>query len=261
MAGRDNVIFYATVASGTSAGTVVPLTFLYGVENVRQGYGAPILKNARAYYTGMFSGTGTGVPVSLKNSNWIDESGLVAQAFGADTVLNRDSLAFMRGRDKALDANTAWTIAATLPINTTSAGAIYVILEIEYSDVPGRATDLLKGSPVMKKCSATGISGSANTVVPIGSFDNLLQNVTYVLGEVSAQGISAGTNATFLVLEGFSNQRGLVRIIPIKASGLADPIEGSVDITKQTYNLAVISSGALSSASPTIMMEMIASKN
>lgn len=261
MAGRDNVIFYGSVAATDTAGTVIPLTFLYGVENVRQGYGAATLKNARAYYDGYVTSLQTGIPVSIKNSNWIDEAGLVAQNIDNDTALNRDSLAFMRGRDKPLDPNTAWTIYATLPVNATVAGTIYVVLEIEYASVPGRQTDVLAGSPVMKKCSATGITGAANTVIPIGSFDNLLQGVTYVIGEISAHGVNSATNAVFVVLEGFSNQRGLIRIIPAKNHGLADPIEGSVDITKQTYNLSVISSAALSSASPIIMMEMIASKN
>ena len=155
MAGRDNVLFYASVASGTAAGTVVPLSLLYGIENVRQGYGTAKLKNARAYYQGMYANNvaaSTSVPVSVKNSNWIDAAGVIALKYNSETALNRDSLCFMRGRDKTLQPNTSWVIQAELQANTTVAGGIYLILEIEYSDVQGYDAEKQFGSPVMKHC-------------------------------------------------------------------------------------------------------------
>lgn len=258
MAGRDNVIFKASIASGTAAGTVVPLTLLYGVENVRQGYGSAKLKNARAFYVGTL--VGYGVPIEIKNSNWIDSAGLIAQAVAGDAAVNRDSLSFMRGRDKDLAPNTSWIISATLSTATTAATDVYVILEIEYSSVEGVNTEKAAGSPVFKKCSNASVTGSAGTVVPIGTFDNLLQDVDYVLSEASAI-LPSANGAMFLVMEGFSNQRGLTRIIPIKSTGLADQVEGSVVLKKQTYNLSIIPTVALSSAPVTIGLEMIASKN
>lgn len=263
MAGRDNVLFGASIASGAAAGTVIPLSLMYGIENVRQGYGQPVLKNVRSYFYGCYSSsaaTNIGIPVRIKNSNWIDDAGLVSQKFSLDTALNRDSLAFMRGRDKALAPNTSWTINAELTNNTTAAGYIYVILEIEYPDVPGFDAEALKGSPVIKNCKNASVTGSANAVIPIGTFDNLLQGTEYILSEVSIPS-GMGGNAGFLIVEGFSNQKGLIRIFPIKPTGLADQIEGSVKLTKQTYNLSVISGDALSAAAVNVQFELIASKN
>ena len=259
MAARDNVLFHASIASGTAAGTVVPLTLLYGIENVRQGYGTAKLKNIRGIYSSGYSSS-LGVPVEIKNSNWIDSAGLVAQKCLDNDAFSRYNLAFMRGRDKELAPNTSWTIFATLPANTTSIMELYVLLEIEYSDVAGLSTENAAGSPVRKLCKNASVTGAANTLVPIGTFDNLLQNIEYVLSEVSLD-TGADTYAQFVVLEGFGNQRGLVRIFPAKSTGMADPVEGSVKLTKQTYNVSVIRAGALSAAAVTVGLEMIASKN
>lgn len=260
MAGRDNVLFHASIASGSTAGTVVPLSLLYGIENVRQGYGAAKLKNIRAIYSGGYSANNAGVFVEVKNSNWIDPAGLVAAKIGSDIAFARNSLSFMRGRDKELQPNTAFTITATLPANTTAAMELYVIIEIEYSDVQGFKTEELPGSPVMKRCSGTA-TGAANAVVPLGSFDNLISGTEYILSEVSALGSINEANCYFLVMEGFSNQKGLTRIFPIRNYGVAEQIEGSVKLVKQTYNLSVICSAALSSTAITANLEMIASKN
>lgn len=260
MAARDNVLFHANVASGTASGTVVPFSMIYGIENVRQGYGTPILKSARAFYNGGGSNfTNAGIPIEIKNSNWIDSAGLVAENFAAATVLNKDNVSYMRGRDKQLAPNTAWTIAATLPFATNAGLDMYVLLEIEYSDVAGINAEKASGSPVMKKCANASVTISSNTPGSIGSFDNLLQGVTYVLSEVSIKGNL--TTPMFLVVEGFSNQRGLTRILPMKATGLADQIEGSVYLTKQTYSLSLIPCVALSAAAVEVQLEMIASSN
>lgn len=261
MAGRDNVLFHATIASGTSAGTVVPLSLLYGIENVRQGYGAAKLKNVRAVYNSGYSASNVGVPIEIKNSSWIDSAGLLAVKIGSEVAFSRSSLSFMRGRDKELQPNTAFTITATVPSNTTSAMDLYVILEIEYSGVEGFKTEDLAGSPVMKKASNASVTGNANTLVSMGSFDNLLQGVEYILSEVSITGSINEAYCYFLVMEGFSNQKGLTRIFPIRNYGVAEQIEGSVKLTKQTYNLAVITSATLSATALTVNLEMVASKN
>lgn len=262
MAARDNVLYSAAVASGTSAGTVVPLSLLYGIENVRQGYGKATLKNIRAVFQGMYGGGQAGVPIEIKNSNWIDSAGLAAIKVGDDIAYSRDSLSFMRGRDMELIPNTSFTINATVPANTTAAGNIYVLLEIEYSSVPGFDAEKQKfGAPVIKKCTNSSVSGSANVPVSLGSFDNLLQNTEYILSEVSLYGGINETYCYFLVVEGFSNQRGLTRIFPVRNYGIAEQIEGSVVLTKQTYNLSLICGSAPSSASFTVAMEMIANKN
>ena len=261
MAGRDNVLFSASVASSTVAGTVVPLSLAYGIENVRQGYGTPVLKNVRAFFHGMYGTNIHGVPIEIKNSNWTDAAGVIAQAFSQDTSLGHDSLGFMRGRDKELIPNTSWIINAELPATTVSAGKIYVLFEIEYSAVPGLNTEKMSGSPVFKKCSNASVTLAADTVGSIGSFDNLLQNIDYYLSEVSVINPEGSNNPFFVILEGFSNQRGLVRIIPAKCTGTADQVEGSVILTKQTYSVSVLSYSALSAASVIVGFEMIASKN
>lgn len=261
MAARDNVLFSAAVASGTAAGTVIPLSLTYGVENVRQGYGTPKLKNIRGFYDGIVS-AGYGIEIDIKNSNWIDGAGLVADLVDNGFAYAEDSLSFMRGRDKVLAPNTSWQINAILPTAATANGTIYVILEIEYSDVPGVDTEKLAGSPVMKKCTNASVTASADTIIDLGSFDNLLQDVTYVLSEASLiVGSGASAAANILIIEGFSNQRGLVRIIPIRNTGLVDQIDGSVYLTKQTYGLKLLRSVSTSAAAITICMEMIASKN
>lgn len=265
MAGRDNVLFHASVANGIAAGTVIPLSFMYGVENVRQGYGRPVLKSVRAFFDGIFTSNANviGIPVEIKNSNWIDSAGLVAQNVDGETSFSRNSLAFMRGRDKELIPNTSWIVNATLGNLTTAAGDIYVLFEIEYSDVPGYDPEKITGArcPVFKNCKNASVTGGANAVVPLGVFDNLLQNTEYILSEVSMQAPSAAGAANFLIVEGFSNQRGLVRILPVRNFGMAEQIEGSVILTKQTYGLSMIRSVATSAAAVSIGLEMIANKN
>lgn len=267
MAGRDNVLFHARMTANVAAGTVVPLALLDGIENVRQGYGGAKLKNVCAWFAKASTDTNaiTAVPIEIKNSNWIDAAGLVAGNFQADSALSKGNLCFMRGRDKALAPNSAWIINATMPAWTYNASTapyfdIYVRLEIEYDSVPGIDTENKAGSPVMKRAMNASVTGSANTEIDIGSFDNLLQGIGYVMSEVSITAGNTGT-AQFLVFEGFSNQRGLKRIFPIKADGMAQQIEGSVILTKQTYNLSIISNVALSGASVAVNMEMIASAN
>lgn len=137
---------------------------------------------------------------------------------------------------------------------------IYVLIEIEYSAVQGINTEGVAGSPVMKQAINASVTGSANVPVNIGTYDNLLQGVTYILSEVS-EPLGVTGEAQFLIVEGFSAQAGLKRIIPIKSDGLAEQIEGSVYLTKQTYNLKVLSNAALSGTAVTINMEMIASTN
>jgi hypothetical protein len=153
-------------------------------------------------------------------------------------------------------------ISATLPYATNAQLDIYVLIEIEYSDVPGVDAEKLAGAPVLKKCINTSLTAPANTVTNIGSFDNLLQGVTYVLGEASINKIGGNDPlAGFLIVEGFSNQRGLTRILPVRNGGLAEQIEGSVYLTKQTYNLGIYPAAALSAANIIIGLEMIASTN
>ena len=267
MAGRDNVLFHARSTANVSAGTVIPLSLMTGIENVRQGYGNAKLKNVCAWFAVASTDTNNvkAVPISIKNSNWIDEAGLVAGNFQDVTSLTKGNLCFMRGRDKALRPNSSWVIEATMPAWTYNASTapyfdIFVRLEIEYDSVPGIDTENKAGSPVMKKAINASVTGSANTVIDIGSYDNLLQGIGYVMSEVSITAGNTGT-AQFLVVQGFSNQRGLIRIFPVKDSGMAQQIEGSVILTKQTYNLGLISNVALSGASVAVNMEMIASAN
>lgn len=260
MAARDNVLFMGTFAQGAAAGTVVPLSLLYGVENVRTGYGSAKLQNVRAMFYGGYAET-IGIPIEIKNSNWIDPAGLTAQNATSVTLLNRDSLGFLRGRGKELAPNTAWTINAILPASATNAGTVYVLFEIEYSDVPGFDSEKQPGSSVLKKCENASVTASANVPVSLGSFDNLLTGTEYLLAEVSS-GI-AGANQTphFIIIEGFSNQRGLIRIIPAMSVGLADQIEGSVKLTKQTYSVGLIAMANISARPVSVRFEMVASKN
>ena len=261
MAGRDNVLFGAPIANGATAGTVIPLSLIYGIENVRQGYGTPRLKSVKCFFSGYLTDSNSitnGIKVEIKNSNWIDSAGAIAQRFNMVTALNKDSLAFMRGRDKVLQPNTSWIINAELPVTAQAAGYIWALFEIEYSDVAGIDTEKTSGSPVMKTCKNATVAGSANAPVSIGTFDNLLQGVTYVLSEVSSN--SLNFDGAFLIVEGFSNQKGLMRILPIKATGLAEQIEGSVYLTKQTYSLSVISATAINGP-VSVNLEMIASQN
>ena len=268
MAGRDNVLFHARLTSTTTAGTVIPLTVLEGIENVRQGYGDVKLKSVRGLYAKAGTDTNTikGIPIEIKNSNWIDSAGVLAQDFSEDSSLGKNTLGFMRGRDKGVLPNSSWIVQATLPATWTYNAStapyldIYVLLEMEYSAVEGISTENATGSPVMKQAINQSVTGPANAKVNIGSFDTLLQGITYVMSEVSQSSGVTGT-AQFLVIEGFSNQRGLERIIPIKDNGIADQIAGSTYLTKQTYGLSMISNVAYSASNVQINMEMIASAN
>ena len=268
MAGRDNVIFHARATANVAAGAQIPLSLMYGIENVRQGYGKAKLKSVRSVFAHATTDTNTivPIPVEIKNSNWVDAAGVIAQDFAKDTALSKNTLAYMRGRDKELIPNSGWMITATVPAAWTYNAStapyldIYVILEIEYDAVQGIDTENTLGSPVMKQAINNSVTGSANAPMSLGSYDNLLQGIQYVLSEVSITAGNTGT-AQFLIIEGFAAQSGLIRIIPIKADGQAIQIEGSVYLKKQTYNLGFISNVALSSTATKINMEMIASAN
>ena len=267
MAGRDNVLWHYRATANVAAGTVIPLSVQKGIENVRQGYGNARLKNISGWFAKASTDTNAikAIPIEIKNSNWIDSAGLIAADFQDVTALTKGNLAFMRGRDKELRPNSSWTVQATVPAWTYNASTapyldIYVLFEIEYDTVPGIDTENKAGSPVMKQAINASVTGSANVQIDIGSYDNLLQGIGYVMSEVSITTGNTGT-AQFLVMEGFSNQRGLIRVFPMKDSGAARQIEGSVILTKQTYNLGLISNVALSGASVQVNMEMIASAN
>lgn len=267
MAGRDNVLYHARLTANATAGDKVNLSKLIGIENVRKGFGTPVLKSVRAHYAIASTDTNTieGVEISIQNSNWIDAAGLVACNFNDVNAMDRNNLAFMRGRDKALIENSGWIITATMPAWTYNASTapyfdIFVLLEIEYSALEGINTEGATGSPVMKIASNSSVTGSALSQIMLGSYDNLLQNVNYVLSEVSMTKGITGT-AQFLIVQGFARQSGLMRIVPIKAKGSAIQIEGSVYLQKQTYNLALLSNVALSSTATQVNLEMIASSN
>lgn len=269
MAGRDNVLFHARLTSSATAGQVVPLQLLYGIENVRQGYGTAKLKSIRGMYAVASTDTnsfGCGIPIDIKNSNWVDSAGLIAGNAADPTNLSKNNLSYMRGRDKQLIPNTAWIINATLPwawtynADTAPYLDIFILIEIEYASVPGIDTENTIGSPVMKLAQNQTVTGPANALFNIGSFDNLLQGVNYVLSEVSITSGNVGT-AMFVVMEGFSNQKGLTRILPVRGSDMAIQIAGSVYLTKQTYNLGMISNVELSATPVQINMELIASAN
>ena len=252
----------------TTGGTRVPLTIQSGIENVRQGYGTAKLKSVTALYAvaGTDTNTIAGIPVEVKNSNWIDKAGVLAQKFADDTSLDMSNLAHMRGRDVSLMPNTSWMIDAVLPATWTYNAStapyldLYVILSIEYSDVQGLDTERTVGYPVMKEAINQSVTGSANVEIDLGTYDNLLQGKQYVLSEVSMSSGITGT-AQFLIVRGFANQKGLQRVIPIKANGIAEQIRGSTYLTKQTYPLALISNVALSSTSVQVNMEMVCSDN
>lgn len=268
MAGRDNVLYHARLKSTTAENSIIPLSLLTGVENVRQGYGSPKLKSVRAFYSKASTDTNVmsaGIPIEIKNSNWVDSAGLVAGSFDEPTCLSSHTLGYMRGRDKALVPNTSWIINATMPNSWTYSETtapyfdIYVLIEIEYSDVQGIDTENTIGSPVMKHANVLSVTGPANVPFNVGTFDNLLQGIQYVLSEVS---ITAGNKgAQFMILEGFANQKGLTRIIPVKGSDTAIQIAGSVYLTKQTYNLSIITNVALDNEPVQFNLELIASAN
>lgn len=269
MAGRDNVLYHARLTSSANAGQVVPLSLLAGIENVRQGYGTAKLKSIRGMYAIASTDTNTitsGIPIEIKNSNWVDSAGLIAGNAAEPTNLSNHTLGYMRGRDKGLIPNTAWIINATLPWSWTYDQTtapyldIYVLIEIEYSAVQGIDTENTLGSPIMKQAINQTVTGNANVLFNIGSFDNLLQGVNYVLSEVSITSGNVGT-AQFVIVDGFANQKGLVRIIPMKGTETAVQIAGSVYLTKQTYNLGMISNVALSNTPVQLNLELIASAN
>ena len=270
MAGRDNVLYHTRLVSSAVKGQVVPLQILAGVENVRQGYGSAKLKSVRGMYAIATTDTNTtitsGIPIEIKNSNWVDSAGLVAGNVSEPTDLSSHTLGYMRGRDKALIPNTSWTVNAIMPwawtYNSTTAPYldIYVLFEIEYSDVSGIDTENTIGSPVMKYAVNDSVTGTENVHFNVGSFDNLLQGINYVLSEVSITSGNVGT-AQFSILDGFANQKGLMRIIPVRSSGTAIQIAGSVYLTKQTYNIGMISNVKLDGTPVQFNMEFIASSN
>lgn len=258
----DNVIFSGTIPNATAAGTDTILTPIFGAgANIRTGYGNARLVAVEAYATGAQAGN---IKVRVKNSNQVLPMGLWAVKVGAINALQKNMGSYMSGLSCPLAINSTMNISVRNDATATAAVTVHVCLTIDYDAVPAVDPNVV-GFPVVLDYSKSGVVAAANTVVSIGTYDNLLVARRYILREAVVTGMPT-TGINWLIIQGFAAQSGLVRAIPIPTVKPVEGVElrqirGSIMITKQQYDLAVLSSAAITTTTIGASIEMWTDSN
>lgn len=266
--GIDTTIYYY---EKTAEAVNANFDCIYGLPTVRAGRGKATLHSIRAIYEGA-GALQPKIPIEIKNTNWIDWAGVQAIPWNKQNTMNKNTAGYLKGRGKELIENSTFEFRLPETVGVDSdVVRIYVIVEIEYSSVTGYDTEFTAGSPVSKILRNTATDAAlittagAPTIKTMGTYDNLLQGVSYILSEINPiynDTPGAGADGLmFIIIEGFSNQRGLGRAIPVTVDSISSiQIEGSVVLTKQAYTISILSRG-ISTDFKGVQMELIASQN
>lgn len=255
----DDMLYRATITQGGS----VVLNQIKGPSTIRAGYGNAKLVSVRALWHSTNDTDAPEIKVEYKNTNWTRSNKMYAAKFGSETAQARNSYNFVNGHGFALLQNSSFVVSASA-IGGTIAGTctVDVIITVDYSAVESINPDNYAGCPVtFSMTQAAGVSGNKGQQIRLGSYDILDPGIVYALNEVSTTNANLGM--AYVVLEGIQTQRGLSRIFPIPygKTGIVPTILGSVTITKQSFDLSVISDIDITSQVIPIDFEMLASAN
>lgn len=255
----DDMLYRATITQGGS----VVLDQIKGPSTIRAGYGNAKLVSVRALWHSTNDTDAPEIKVEYKNTNWTRSNKMYAAKFGSETAQARNTYNYVNGHGFALLQNSAFVVSASA-VGGTIAGTctVDVIITVDYSAVESINPDNYAGCPVtFSMTQAAGVTGNKNQQIRLGSYDILDPGIVYALNEVSTTNANLGM--AYVVLEGIQTQRGLSRIFPIPygKTGIVPTILGSVTITKQSFDLSVISDIDITSQVIPIDFEMLASAN
>lgn len=255
----DDMLYRATITQGGS----VVLDQIKGPSTIRAGYGTAKLVSVRAFWHSTTDSDDPEIKIEYKNTNWTRSNKMYAGKFGSETAQARNTYNFVNGHGFQLLQNSAFVVSATA-IGGTIAGTctVDVIVTVDYSAVESINPDNYAGCPItFSMTQAAGVTGNKGQQIRLGSYDVLDPGITYAVNEVSTTNSNLGM--AYLVLEGIQTQRGLSRLFPIPygKTGIVPTILGSVTITKQSFDLSVISDINISSQIIPIDFEMLASAN
>lgn len=254
----DDMLYRGVI---TSNGTIT-LNQIKGPSTIRAGYGKPTLVAVKAFWHSTNASDDPQIQIEYKNTNWTRSNRLFAAKFGAETAQARNTYGYVYGHAFQLLQNSSFVVSATALGTISGTCTVDVIITVDYDAVPASNPDNYAGCPVTFPITqAAGVSGDAGTQIRLGSYDILDPGITYMLNEVSTTNQNLGM--AYLVLEGIQTQRGLSRLFPLPAgkTGIVNTVLGSVQITKQSFELAVISDVDLTSQIIPIYIEMLASSN
>lgn len=255
----DDMLYRATITQGGS----VVLDQIKGPSTIRAGYGNAKLISVRALWHSTNDTDAPEIKVEYKNTNWTRSNKMYAAKFGSETAQARNTYNYVNGHGFALLQNSSFVVSAT-NVGGTIAGTctVDVIVTVDYSAVESINPDNYAGCPVtFSMTQAAGVTGNKGQQIRLGSYDILDPGIVYALNEVSTTNANLGM--AYVVLEGIQTQRGLSRIFPIPygKTGIVPTILGSVTITKQSFDLSVISDIDIASQVIPIDFEMLASAN
>ena len=257
---HDDMLFRGT-ATATGA---INFSQIKGPSTIRAGYGKARLKSVRAFWNATDPDTDVDVLIDYKNTNWTRSNKLHAAHWGTLTAQARNTYGVVDCHSFEVLMNSAFIISGNVSgtIDTGDTVTVDVIVTVDYDAVPSINPDQYAGCPItFGVTQAAAVSGAAGTQIRLGSYDVLDPGIVYALNEVSTTNTALGM--AYLVFEGIQTQRGLSRILPLPAGpdGIVPTILGSVEFTKQSFELSVISDTTISGQTIPIYMEMLASAN
>ncbi|MBR2680565.1 MAG: hypothetical protein IKE23_07410, partial [Exiguobacterium sp.] len=139
--GIDTMVFAASFAAATyTKGTIVPMKLIEGPVVVRDGRGPAKLKRIVSFTDGS-PGSGVSMPLNaiVQNANWIDA--VVNPCHLYTDVMFQNGKAVQNGGDCPLVVNSGFDVNLEIKANATSTSAFdaFVLIDIEYGDVPAVA--------------------------------------------------------------------------------------------------------------------------
>ena len=256
--GIDTMVFAASFAAATyTKGTIVPMKLIEGPVVVRDGRGPAKLKRIVSFTDGS-PGSGVSMPLNaiVQNANWIDA--VVNPCHLYTDVMFQNGKAVQNGGDCPLVVNSGFDVNLEIKANATSTSAFdaFVLIDIEYGDVPAVADpEKQAGTPctVEKEYAimntASGSVEASGIVWSSTSIDIFKAGYKYVLTDAFVDSLTSNAGIGFLSITDAASQMGLKRIIPLvtDAGFLPLPLLYSEVMVKgpMTLNLAAIGSAAI----------------
>ena len=255
----DTMLYRATITYGAT----VTLNQIVGSGTVRQGYGKARMVSVQAFYHSTVSTDVANIKLEFKNNTWVRSAQLMAGEFNAPTSHARNTTNYMYMHGYEVPVNSTFIVTATSLDASAYTGTVTVdlLITINYDAIASINPDNYEGCPVTFECSqSSSISGSASSLIRLGSYDVLDPGVVYCVNEIMSTNVQG---MMYVIISGLQPQQGLIRVLPCPALGskIIPSILGSVSFTKQSFDLLIISDVAVSSQIVPIYLELLANKN
>lgn len=255
----DTMLYRSTITYGST----VILNQIVGPSTVRQGYGKARLVSVQAFHHSTDADdVNAKIQVEFKNNTWVRSTQLMAGEFNNTVSHARNTKNYMYMHGYEVQPNSTFIVTATSLDGSAYDGTVTVdvLITIDYDAIPSVNPDNYAGCPVTFTCTqASSISGSANSIVRLGSYDVLDPGVVYCINEVYSTNVQG---MMYVIIAGLQPQAGLIRVLPCpNVVGIIPSILGSVSFTKQSFEVSVLSDVAISSQIIPIKLELLASTN